>query len=121
MVRRGQDIEQYLIGKKNIEYIKMEDKIVEQKMNEMLIFDNQNISILNKLPGYSVQGDSDPHHNIFSLMASRYKKDMIYISHRLDKPTTGLVLISKNLATAQLLGEALESRTGISKFYLALT
>lgn len=87
----------------------------------MIIFDNPNITILNKLPGYSVQGDSDPHHNIFSLMASRYKKDMIYISHRLDKPTTGLVLISKNLATAQLLGEALETRTGISKFYLALT
>lgn len=87
----------------------------------MIIFDNQNITILNKLPGYSVQGDSDPHHNVFSLMASRYKKDMIYISHRLDKPTTGLVLISKNLATAQLLGEALENRTGISKYYLAIT
>jgi 23S rRNA-/tRNA-specific pseudouridylate synthase len=85
----------------------MDEAEVELKIKEMTIFDNQNVTVLNKLPGYSVQGDADPNHNMFSLMASRYKKDMIYISHRLDKPTTGLVFISKNLATAQLLGEAL--------------
>jgi 23S rRNA-/tRNA-specific pseudouridylate synthase len=52
-------------------------------------------------------GDADPNHNMFSLMASRHRKDMIYISHIMDKPTTGLVFISKNLAAAQLLGEVL--------------
>jgi 23S rRNA-/tRNA-specific pseudouridylate synthase len=121
MIVKGKEIEQHLIGKKNIDYIQMDEAKVEEKLNNMTIFDNQNITILNKLPGYSVQGDSDPHHNMFSLMASRYKKDMIYISHRLDKPTTGLVFISKNLATAQLLGEALENRSGISKYYMALS
>lgn len=104
MIRKGKDIEQHLIGKKNIEYIQLDEEKVEEKIESMTVFDNQNITILNKLPGYSVQGDTDPHCNMFSLMASRYKKDMIYISHRLDKPTTGLVFISKNLATAQLLG-----------------
>jgi 23S rRNA-/tRNA-specific pseudouridylate synthase len=73
----------------------------------MTIFDNPNITVLNKSAGYSVQGGPDPHHNLFSLMASRYKKDMIYISHRLDKPTTGLVFISKNVQTAKALGQAL--------------
>ncbi len=67
----------------------------------MIIFDNPNITVLNKLGGYSVQGGSDPN------LASRYKKDMIYISHRLDKPTTGVVMICKNLVTAQILGETL--------------
>jgi 23S rRNA-/tRNA-specific pseudouridylate synthase len=87
----------------------------------MTVFDNHNITVLNKLPGYSVQGGPDPNRNLFSLMASRFKKDMIYISHRLDKPTTGLVFISKNVKTAQILGEALEKREGISKYYLGMT
>lgn len=113
MVRKGKEISTQLLGKKNPEYITMDDAEVNSALDRMIIFDNPNIAIINKLAGYSVQGDADTHHNLFSLMASRYKKDMIYISHRLDKPTTGLVLISKNLATAQLLGEALESRTGI--------
>jgi 23S rRNA-/tRNA-specific pseudouridylate synthase len=87
----------------------------------MTVFDNANITIFNKSPGYAVQGGPDPNYNLFSLMASRFKKDMIYISHRLDKPTTGLVFIAKNLQTAQLLGEAFESRSGIDKYYLAMT
>ena len=121
MVRKGKEISQQLLGKKNPDYITMDEAEVNSALDRMIIFDNPNIAIINKLARYSVQGDKDTHQNLFSLMASRYKKDMIYISHRLDKPTTGLVLISKNLATAQLLGEALESRTGIEKFYLAVT
>lgn len=104
MVRKGKEISTQLLGKKNPEYITMDEAEVNAALDRMIIFDNPNIAIINKLPGYSVQGDADTHHNLFSLMASRYKKEMIYISHRLDKPTTGLVLISKNLATAQLLG-----------------
>jgi hypothetical protein len=40
----------------------------------MTLFDNENITILNKKNGYSVQGG--PHYltNLFSLMCCRYKK-----------------------------------------------
>jgi len=81
--------------------------MVKTVLDSMTVFDNPNITVLNKLPGYSVQGGPEPQYNLFSLMASRYKKDMIYISHRLDKPTTGLVMISKNVQTAKLIGQAL--------------
>jgi len=57
---------------------------------------------------------------MFSLMAARYKKDMIYISHRLDRPTSGIVMICKNLQTAQIMGEMLETRESLEKYYLAL-
>lgn len=46
---------------------------------------------------------------------------MVYISHRLDKPTSGLVILPKNLKAAQHLGKAFESRDGIEKYYVALT
>ena len=104
-----------------MELTRMDAKEVDDKFNEMVIFDNKNISVLNKPHNYSVQGGSNHSFNLFSLMASRFKKDMIYISHRLDKPTTGLVLIPKNLETAQLIGKALETRAGLEKYYLALT
>lgn len=85
----------------------MDFNVAKNKLDDMLIFDNENISIVNKPPGYSVQGGSDPEYNMFSLMAARYRKEMVYISHRLDKPTSGIVLLPKNLKTAQLLGKAL--------------
>jgi 23S rRNA-/tRNA-specific pseudouridylate synthase len=76
---------------------------------------------VNKPPGFSVQGGSDISRNLFSLMAARYRKEMVYISHRLDKPTSGIVALPKNIKTAQLLGKAFESREGIEKYYLTIT
>lgn len=46
----------------------------KEKLNELVIFDNKNITILNKPPGYSVQGGDDYEKNLFSLMAARYKR-----------------------------------------------
>ncbi len=93
----------------------------KKTLDDMLVFDNENVTIVNKPIGYSVQGGPDPTHNLFSLMAARYRKEMVYISHRLDKPTSGLVVLPKNLKTAQHLGKAFESRVGIEKYYLAVT
>lgn len=40
----------------------------------MIIFDNENMTILNKKNGYSVQGGINPKFNLYSLMCSKYKK-----------------------------------------------
>ena len=76
-------------------------------LDPMIVFNNENITVINKRPGFTVQGGADIKQNLFSLMAARFRKEFIYISHRLDKPTSGLVLVPKNLRTAQLLGKAL--------------
>lgn len=39
-----------------------------------MIFDNKNITVLNKPSGYSVQGGYHLKQNLFTLMAVRYKK-----------------------------------------------
>ncbi len=54
-------------------------------------------------------------------MSSKYKKQLIHITHRLDRCTTGLVLVAKNKQIAQLVQTSMEERTTFSKFYLALT
>jgi 23S rRNA-/tRNA-specific pseudouridylate synthase len=45
---------------------------------------------------------------------------MVHVIHRLDKPTTGVLLFCKNLRTAQLIQAAIESRKDYNKYYLAL-
>ena len=97
--------------------ISIED--AERILNKMIIFDNENITIVNKSNGFSVQGGTDPKTNLFSLMSSRFKKEMIYITHRLDKPTSGLVIFAKNRETAQLIQMSMEERNTFHKFYLA--
>ncbi len=72
-----------------------------------MIFDNKNITVLNKPPGYSVQGGEDMKMNLFTLMAARYQKEYVYVSHRLDKPTTGVLFFCKNLKTAQTIQRAM--------------
>ena len=76
----------------------------------MIIFDNANITIFNKMSGYTVQGGSDFDKNIFSLMKARYKKEYVHICHRLDKPTSGILFFAKNLKTAQLIQSAMEKK-----------
>jgi 23S rRNA-/tRNA-specific pseudouridylate synthase len=39
-----------------------------------MIFDNKNITVLNKPPNFSVQGGDNIDRNLFSLMAARYKR-----------------------------------------------
>jgi hypothetical protein len=43
-------------------------------IDNMVIFDNANVIVLNKLGGFSVQGGNVAEKNIFSLLATRYKK-----------------------------------------------
>ena len=94
----------------------MSRKILEP----LLIYENENIAVINKSAGFTVQGGTDPLKNIFTLMASRYKKDRVHVIHRLDKVTSGVVLMAKNRETAQCLQMAMEERENIHKYYLAL-
>ena len=120
LIRKGKDIDCVLLGGKNPGHIELDMNQAKKTLDQMTIFDNENVSVLNKPSGYSVQGGHNLNKNIFSLMAARFRKDMIYISHRLDKPTSGVVIVPKNLTTAQRLGEVLHGREGMDKYYLGL-
>jgi 23S rRNA-/tRNA-specific pseudouridylate synthase len=76
-------------------------------LEKFMIFDNKNLTILNKPAGYSVQGGDDYDKNLFSIMAAKYKREMIHVIHRLDKPTSGVLFFCKNLRTAQLIQRAI--------------
>lgn len=79
----------------------------KERLDELVIFDNKNITVLNKPSNYSVQGGDDFDKNLFSLMAARYQRELVHVIHRLDKPTTGVLFFCKNLKTAQLIQAAI--------------
>jgi len=54
-------------------------------------------------------------------MSSKYKKELIHVTHRLDRGTTGLVIFAKNKQNAQFVQMAMEEKNMFSKYYLALT
>ena len=86
----------------------------------MIIYENKHLTILNKEAGYSVQGGQDPHFNLFSLMAAKYQRDFVHVTHRLDRVTTGVVVFAKTRQAAQLIQTAME-KSKVNKYYLAIS
>jgi len=92
------------------------------KENENLIIDNnENFVVLNKSSGISVQGGTKSKKNLIDIFRKSeiFKNTKPYTVHRLDKDTSGVILIAKNRKTAQLLTSLFRLRK-IHKTYLAI-
>ncbi len=97
--------------------ISLADKI----LNEYLIFSCDHFIAINKPTGIAAQGGSKI--NISIDHAIKYlneiNKSEYRLVHRLDKDTSGVLVIAKNLNSAILLGEAFRNKE-IKKTYLAI-
>jgi 23S rRNA pseudouridine1911/1915/1917 synthase len=78
------------------------DKIVSNKDNLQVLFEDNHIIIVNKRAGDIVQGDKTgdkPLSDVVkSFLKEKYNKEgNVYLGvvHRLDRPTTGIVMFSK--------------------------
>lgn len=65
-----------------------------------IVFENDDILIINKMQGVSVQGGKSISHSIDDMLSLQlnYK---IFLVHRLDKETAGLLLVAKNSLAAR--------------------
>ena len=101
-----------IIYKKNIK-ISKKDLI---KFNKSIIFQNNDFLVLNKWDEIATQGGSKIKvsiDHIIKTINSNYR-----LVHRLDKETTGLLLIAKNLKYAKYFS-TLFKQNQIKKFYIA--
>ena len=112
---------------------KYEEKIIQKKIkfkptneiikaNEDLIIDNnENFVVLNKISGISVQGGTKSKKNLLDIFAKSkiFQDSKPFSVHRLDKDTSGVFLIAKNRETAQMLTSLFRLRT-VHKTYLAI-
>ncbi len=124
-LKQNDQIELYnFIYKKN--QINKKEKFIPSniiiKENENFIIENNNdFIVINKQSGISVQGGTKSKKNLIDIFSKSeiFKDDKPYSVHRLDKETSGVFLIAKNRATAQLLTSLFRLRK-VQKTYLAI-
>ena len=86
-----------------------------------IIENNENFIVINKPPGVPVQGGTKSHRNLVDTLSNSeiFENSKPYIVHRIDKDTSGILLIAKSRKSAQLLTTLFRIRK-IYKTYLAI-
>ncbi|RAJ17193.1 RluA family pseudouridine synthase [Olleya aquimaris] len=104
----------------------MANKILSSKDNLQVIYEDNHIIVVNKRAGDIVQGDKTGDKPLSDVVkdyiAEKYNKPgNVYLGtvHRLDRPTTGLVIFSKTSKALPRLNKLFVSKD-ISKTYWAL-
>ena len=87
---------------------------------ENIIFEDQNILIINKPRGLLLQQDGDNTHPSLDKMVGEYLKMTAMPVHRLDKDTSGLCIFAKNKKTAAEFEKIFNDHKQVEKHYLAL-
>ena len=110
--------------KENIISIKKKFKPSKQtlKSNERLIIeDNEDFIVVNKEAGTSVQGGTKSKKNLIDIFSNSkiFDNKKPFTVHRLDKDTSGILIVAKNRQSAQLFTSLFRLRK-IHKTYLAL-
>jgi len=86
-----------------------------------IIENNENFIVINKPPGLPVQGGTKSYKNLVDNLSNSkiFKNSKPYIVHRIDKDTSGILIIAKTRKFAQLLTSLFRIRK-IYKTYLAI-
>ena len=112
------DFKETILQKK----IKFEPSKEIIKSNEDQIIDNnENFIVLNKSSGISVQGGTKSKKNLVDIFAKSeiFQGTKPYSVHRLDKDTSGVLIMAKTRESAQLLTSLFRLRK-VHKTYLAI-
>ena len=90
--------------------------------DEYILENNNNFVVINKPRGIAVQAGTKSFRNIIDILKDTqyFENTKPYIVHRLDKETSGVLIIAKNREYAQLFTSLFRIRK-IHKTYIALT
>ena len=101
------------------EYIPNAD--VLSKSSDMFIENNDNFVVLNKPSGIAVQSGTKSLKNILDILkkTKEFKDSLPYAVHRIDKETSGILVVAKNRKFAQLFTSLFRIRK-INKTYLGI-
>ena len=105
--------------KEKIKYLPKKREIGEY--DDHIIEDNENFIVINKPTGIPVQSGTKSFKNIIDILKNTkyFENSKPFIVHRLDKETSGVLIIAKNRKYAQLFTSLFRIRK-IHKTYLAI-
>ena len=106
------------LGNSNTKRIKDSDR---EWLNNLIVYADDEIVALNKPPGIAVQGGTRVDRHIDGFLSGLVSGDRPRpkLVHRLDRDTSGVLLVALNAKVARVLGETFRGR-GVEKTYWAL-
>ncbi len=85
-----------------------------------IIYENDDIYIINKPSGLATQGGQGIVHSVDTVLAKQVEKK-IYLVHRLDKDTEGLLIVAKNAASASKWTDLISGKEIQKEYYAVCT
>ncbi len=118
-IRIPPTIDAYRIGPKKSEGGDNYSLADLEELRKCIIHDDADIVVFNKPAGLAVQGGTGIRKSVDKMAAAMYPYDKISLVHRLDRDTSGVLVVAKSQAAAQNLARAFQDKTA-HKQYLAL-
>lgn len=95
-------------------------KRIISNVSDFIHFENEDFMIIDKPYGIAVHGGTNQGVDFLSSLKKSKENENLSLVHRLDKNTSGCMLISKNYQTASFLGKELMNRNVQKKYYALL-
>ena len=93
-----------------------------QTLNESVLFENEDLIIINKPAGLAVHAGSGVNYGVIDILrAERFANTFIELVHRLDRQTSGCLLLAKSRSALTQLNALFNTSHNIKKKYLTLT
>jgi 23S rRNA pseudouridine955/2504/2580 synthase len=102
---------------KVLDNVKPSVEIID-KVKKSIIFEDDKVLVINKPYGLSVQGGSGIKVSLDDILP--HLSPSLKLVHRLDRDTTGVLIIAKNNRVAETLAKKFKERDGIKKTYLVV-
>lgn len=90
-----------------------------QSLLERIVYEDDGLIVLNKPSGMAVHGGSGESFGVIEAMREATGKKYLELVHRIDKDTSGLLMIAKKRSTLKTLQDHLREKT-LQKTYLCL-
>ena len=90
-----------------------------EALRKTIVYNDDDIVVFNKPAGLAVQGGTGIRKSVDKMATALFPYDKISLVHRLDRDTSGLLVVAKNQRAAQYLANAFQSKTA-QKEYIAL-
>ena len=96
--------------------------LVIKETEKDIVENNDNFLVINKKAGLPVQGGTKVKDNVVNILTNSiyFKDEKPFIVHRIDKDTSGLLIVAKNRKTAQQITSLFRIKK-IYKTYLAIS
>ena len=95
---------------------------VEVPREVPVLFVDEHLLVIDKPAGLPVHPSARYYRNtVVKMMAERYPSDHLVLAHRLDRDTSGVLVLARTAVADRRIKKQLEARAGVEKSYLAIT